>query len=430
MKKGSRKIMSVVGLGVVGLPVALAFATTTFDSIVVTGIDRDEERRKMIEGGSLPFCTSDEKLAKTLKLALSKGRFNISDNYDSIFRSDYVLVCVGLDVDESGSPSYYDFDKTIKMVGKHMKIGTFISIETTVPPETTLKRIAPMLEKYSTLYTGKEFFLVHSPERVTLSRLSWNLECLPKLVGGVTRESTQRGVELYKLICKRVVPTSSRISETTKLVENSYRDVNIAFSNEVAEICDKIGIDVLQVRKHVNSLPNVGGNETINPKRNMHFPGTGVGGYCLPKDSWLLRSVGLSSNSVIEEARYLNNRMPKRIVEKLLYEYIKKDRVKNLVLILGRSFLPDCEDDRNSPARVVEKLLEKHHIRSILHDPFFKKNDFDLKDFFEMECVSSIILVTEHSYYKEVFKRQFFNKLRSQRVVAIDSLFKCFKEET
>ena len=190
-------------------------------------------------------------------------------------------------------------------------------------------------------------------------QLLYNITDLPRIVGGIDDESTTRAVDLYRNIVKADIhSTDSLTAEVSKTVENTYRDVNIAFANEVALICESLGIDAFRVRELVNTLPNIPGDPAKNPIRNMHVPGSGVGGHCLPKDSWLLK-FGLDKYGtfpvdprIIVSSRELNDWMPIHCVNLLEEELQKQDReIRNsTIIVLGLAFLPNSDDTRNTPS--------------------------------------------------------------------------------
>ena len=192
-----------------------------------------------------------------------------------------------------------------------------IVIESTIAPGTTEHIAKPILEESSGKKAGEDFYLAFSYERVMVGKLLHNLKYLPRIVGGLDKKSTELGIELYKKITHAdLYPTDAMTAEIAKVVENTYRDVNIAFANEVALICESLGVNVYEVRKLVNTLPNDPTNPATNPHRNMHIPGAGVGGHCLPKDPWLLK-YGLDNFGkkkfepfVIVQSRERNHTMP------------------------------------------------------------------------------------------------------------------------
>jgi UDP-N-acetyl-D-mannosaminuronic acid dehydrogenase len=304
-----------------------------------------------------------------------------------------------------------------------------VVLESTVAPGTTNYVVKPILEEQSGMKAGVDFNLVFSYERVMLGRLIHNLTKLDRIVGGITTECTRRGVELYSYIVEAKLHASDSLTaEVSKVTENTYRDVNIAFANEVALICESLGVDVHEVRSYVNSLPNIPGNPEKNPFRMMHIPGAGVGGHCLPKDPWLLK-YGLDTYGdykfepmVIVESRRINDSMPNHVVE-LIGEALSE---KNLemgeakITILGVAFLPNSDDTRNTPTYPLYNLLKKRCADVIAHDPYVEEyEDMEIGSDLEATVKGSdvIALVTRHDEYKEISLDWLGEKMRTSIIV-------------
>jgi UDP-N-acetyl-D-mannosaminuronic acid dehydrogenase len=295
-----------------------------------------------------------------------------------------------------------------------MKKGALIVLESTVAPGTTQYVVKPILENFSGLKAGKDFNLVFSYERVMLGRLLYNLTKLDRIVGGLTPICTQRGIELYsKIVDAKLHSTDCLTAEVAKVTENTYRDVNIAFANEVALICESLGVNVHEVRKYVNSLPNIPDNPEKNPLRMMHIPGAGVGGHCLPKDPWLLK-YGLDTYGqfkfepkVIIESRRINDFMPshmaKLIEEVLSVQNIEMKSAK--ISIMGVSFLPNSDDTRNTPTFPLFNLLNEKCRKVTVHDPYVKSyKEMDITNDLEEALQNSncMAIVTRHDEYMEL----------------------------
>jgi UDP-N-acetyl-D-mannosaminuronic acid dehydrogenase len=283
---------------------------------------------------------------------------------------------------------------------------------------------------------GKDFGLLFSYERVMVGRLIHNLTIYDRIVGGIDAESTRRGIELYRNIVKaNLHPTDALTAEVAKVTENAYRDVNIAFANEVAIICESLGVNVHEVRGFVNSLPNDNSNPSANPYRNMHVPGAGVGGHCLPKDSWLLK-YGLDTYGsfkfdpeIITRSRYLNDSMPqhmKQLTEEALAE--KGMKLKNArITILGVAFLENSDDTRNTPAEPLYKALVGNCADILAHDPYVKKfegmnitNELE-KAIKGRDC---LIVVTRHREYQLLKPENLKAKMRTPVIVDGRNVFK------
>jgi UDP-N-acetyl-D-mannosaminuronic acid dehydrogenase len=273
--------------------------------------------------------------------------------------------------------------------------------------------VKPILERSSNLEAGRDFNLIYSYERVTLGRLLHNLQYMPRIVGGLTPGCAERGAKLYENITKaEIFQTDCMTAETSKTVENAYRDVNIAFANEVALICESLGADVHEVRSYVNSLPYDPSNPDKNPYRMMLNPGAGVGGHCLPKDSWLLK-YGLDAYGsksvkprIIIESRKTNEYMPyhmKDLITDALSQNNKKLK-ESKITILGLAFLEDSGDTRNTPALILYGLLSEAR-EVIVHDPYVKTlenvcHTVNLNEAIkDSDCLA---LVTKHTEYRNI----------------------------
>ena len=294
-----------------------------------------------------------------------------------------------------------------------MKKGVLMGVESTVAPGTTQNVVKPILEEASGMKAGEDFNLMFSYDRVTVGRLLHNIKHMPRIVGGYTPECTKRGVELYSQIVEaEVYPTDCLTAEVSKVTENAYRDVNIAFANEVALICESLGIDIHEVRKYVNSLPNDPSDPTKNPVRNMHIPGAGVGGHCLPKDSWLLKH-GVDTYGdqkvvirLITDSRRLNSHMPTHM-RNLITEALSEHGVElssSKICILGYAFLENSDDDRNTPAKPLYDLLKKQCRTVTIHDPHTKTDEapvtMDLAE--ALSDANCLAMVTAHREYREL----------------------------
>lgn len=249
-----------------------------------------------------------------------------------------------------------------------------------------------------------------------------NIVELPKIVGGIDEESTKRALELYGHVVKaRLYPTDALTAEVAKVVENTYRDVNIAFSNEVAMMCESLGVDAFQIRELVNTLPNDPTNPASNPVRNMHLPGSGVGGHCLPKDPWLLK-YGLDTYGkfkflpkIILASRKLNDAMPLHVVN--LVEEALAEKGKKLkgakVAILGVAFLEDSDDTRNTPSAVLYAELKRREAKPVLHDPIVRDFDIPFTNNLDEAVIGAdaVILSTKHREYLKLDLAQLKKKL-------------------
>ena len=271
-------------MGYVGIPAAALFADVP--GFQVYGIQRRSKRSgwkiDALNRGENPIGGDEPGLDELIDRVNKKGTFEVTDDIGIVKDVDAILIDVQTPTESNHQPRYESLISVSQQVGEVMRPGTLVCIESTVAPGTTENLVMPILESASGLTCGKDFSLAFAYERVMVGRLLYNITDLPRIVGGIDDESTTRAVDLYRNIVKADIhSTDSLTAEVSKTVENTYRDVNIAFANEVALICESLGIDAFRVRELVNTLPNIPGDPAKNPIRNMHVPGSGVGGHCL-----------------------------------------------------------------------------------------------------------------------------------------------------
>ncbi len=406
----------VIGMGYAGIPTAAMFADV--ESFKVIGVQRRSERSgwkiDYLNAGKCPIGGDEPGLAELIEKVVRKGSFRVTDDISVCKKADVILVDVQTPVDENHVPRYGSLREVTQAVGRHMEKGVMIIVESTVAPGTTNYIVKPILEESSGMKGGKDFNLVYSYERVMVGRLLHNLVYMPRIVGGITPRCAQRAADFYQNIVKaEVFQTDCITAEVAKVTENTYRDVNIAFANEVALICESLGVNVHEVRRFVNSLPNDPSEPAKNPFRMMHAPGAGVGGHCLPKDPWLLK-YGLDAHGVFKfapkilvESRRINDSMPqhvKDLAEEALHEKgVKLEEAR--VCILGFAFLGDSDDTRNTPALPLYNLLKDVCKEVVVHDPFVREFEGivltnNLED--ALRGKNCTVIATRHKDYLEI----------------------------
>lgn len=407
----------VVGMGYVGIPCAALLADVP--GFRVTGIQRRSERSSWkidcLNAGDCPFRGHEPGLPELLRrVVVDKGTFRVTDDYSVCREADAILIDVQTPTDDRHRPQYESLMDACTQVGPYLRVGTLVVIESTVAPGTTRNVVQPILERQSGLKGGEGFLLAFSYERVMPGKLLEYITDMPRVVGGIDAESTSRAVDLYRHIVREdVAATDVVTAEMAKVVENSYRDVNIAFANEVALACERMGVDVYELRGLINARPD----------RSMHMPGAGVGGHCLPKDPWLLshglevygKSVGRASEGVrlIPLAREINDRMPAHmaaLVEEVLAE-VGCVLAGAKVTLLGAAYLEDADDTRNTPAATLARLLLARGVEVSAHDPYVRSADWrhalgegvdvPLTDDLEgaLDGADCAVLVTRHRDY-------------------------------
>jgi UDP-N-acetyl-D-mannosaminuronic acid dehydrogenase len=291
--------VAVVGLGYVGIPLASLLANRGFD---VYGLDAVRDRADTVGRGDLPFKGEEHGLRELLKKAVKKGVLRTGTSHEGLGDRDTIFVCVDTPIDPSRRPDNSRLEDAVRNIGRNMKKGALVVVESTLAPGTMAGPVTRILEKESGLKVGRGFKLAHCPERVMPGRLLYNITHYDRVVGGYDKASVRRAMAIYSKLTKgKLHPTDLTTAEIVKTAENAYRDVQIAFANEVALICEKLGSDAFEVRRLVNT----------SPFRDMHVPGAGVGGHCLPKDPWLLAHSGREANpKLIPTARTINDSMP------------------------------------------------------------------------------------------------------------------------
>jgi len=393
----------VIGLGYVGLPVACMFAKAGFQ---VVGIRRDNEKIAQINRGICPIEGKEPGLPELLAEVIREGRLKATTDYAECRRAQIALIAVETPVDKTTKrPGYEALRATLQGLGQNLQPGTLVIVESTIAPRTMETVVKPILEEASGLKVNEDFYLANCPERVMPGKLLANIENCSRVVGGMSPETAQAAVELYRYIVKADLdPTDCLTAELVKTVENTYRDVQIAFANEVALLCESVGADVWEVRQLVNK----------SPQRDMHLPGPGVGGHCIPKDPWLLvhgAGDGFEAR-LIPTARAINDSMPFHVlelVERALREAGREVRGARIA-VLGYAYKENTDDARNSPAIPLIKRLEELGAEVAVHDPYVKGYNNDLEEVVTgSDCV---MIMAAHDQYRELDLENLKTQLR------------------
>ncbi|MDX6676286.1 MAG: UDP-N-acetyl-D-glucosamine dehydrogenase [Solirubrobacteraceae bacterium] len=353
--------VGIIGMGYVGLPLAVAFAAEGRDVVAL-----DVDRRKVASlraGRSYIEDVSDDTLAAVLP------RIDATTQFASLARCDAVLICVPTPLTVNREPDLGPLVGAARSLSEVLQAGQLVVLESTTYPGTTRDRLAPILAE-SGLVAGEHFNLAFSPERVDPGRTDFTLRTTPKVVGGLTAACLERAAALYGEVCETIVRVSTpEAAELSKLLENIFRSVNIALVNELAMLCDRMGIDIWEV---VDAA-------ATKPYGFMRFdPGPGMGGHCLPVDpfylSWRAREFGMATES-IELAGKVNAQMPYHCVgrvERLLNDAGKPVNGSKIAL-LGVSYKPGVSDVRESPGLKIVTLLAALGADLRYHDPFVER---------------------------------------------------------
>ena len=355
-----RARIGIIGMGYVGLPLALRFAEEGFP---VTGFDIDEVKVKSLAAGKTYILhIQAERIQRTTR----EGTLSATTDFARLAQQDAIIICVPTPLTQNREPDLSYIRDTSRAVAKTLRPGQLVVLESSTYPGTTEEVIVPLLEKGG-LKAGVDFLVAFSPEREDPGNPSFNTKNIPKLVGGLLPEDTRVAALLYSQVLDQVVPTSScKVAEAAKILENVYRCVNIAMVNEAKIIFDAMGIDVWEVIAAASTKPF---------GYHPFYPGPGLGGHCIPIDpyylTWKARAYDLSTR-FIELAGEVNTMMPHYVVTKTMEALNQRGKpLKNSpLLVLGVAYKKDIEDPRESPSFKIMELLLERGARVSYHDPF------------------------------------------------------------
>ena len=389
--------VAVLGLGYVGLPLATVFAEAGFH---VTGIDPDKRKVDTICRGEshIQDVTSEQ-----VQHLVNAGKLTATTDFAALREADAVSICVPTPLRKTGDPDLSFILNATSDLSQYIHPGMVVVLESTTYPGTTREILLPKLGDEKGLKVGQDFFLAFSPERVDPGREDWTTINTPKVIGGITPDCTEVAASWYEQALQSVVPVSSaEVAEMAKLLENTFRMINIGLVNEMAIMCDRLGVDVWEVIEAA----------ATKPFGFMKFtPGPGLGGHCIPIDplylSWKLRGLQYTAR-FIELASEINTGMPRYVVSKVqdALNSVGKPIKDSKVLVLGAAYKPDIDDLRESPALDVIGLLEQKGADVSYHDPYvpyIKHEGWDkhsVSDLWEAVRKSdAIVIITNHSTY-------------------------------
>ena len=377
--------VTVVGQGYVGLPLALALSDYGY---FVTGYDIDPEKVSMINQGISPI--EDIENEHLLDLIV-KGNYRASSEKDAISNSDIYIVCVPTPITKNKEPDLSYVEAAAELIGKNLSRSNMVIVESTIAPGTTRNFILPILLKLSGLKID-DFDLCFSPERIDPSNKNWNITNTPKIIAGLSEGSKERGYAFYSQIIKEVIRTRSlEFAETAKLLENSFRFINISFINEVLMFCEKLGIEVNDVIEA----------SATKPYGFMKFkPSLGIGGHCIPVDPFYLLDAAKNLNlpmSFIDAAGVINANMPLYFVNRA--RLILREIVNKKILILGVAYKPNVSDVRETPVKTLIEILRSEGAIVNWHDnlvvSWMNEKSSDISGDYDLA-----ILATNHSYFQ------------------------------
>jgi len=406
IKQRTAKV-AVIGLGYVGLPLAVEKAKVGFK---VFGIDENSRRVYMVNQGE--SYISDVKSGELQEL-VSARKIIAYANFDILPEADVIVICVPTPLTKNMEPDISHIINVTKQTAKHLRRGQLVTLESTTYPGTTQEVMLPILEQ-SGLKVGRDFFLSFSPERVDPGNKRFTTKNTSKVAGGVTSACLDVAVAFYEQTIINVVPVSSpAVAEMTKVFENTYRAVNIALVNELAHLCDRMGLDVWEVLDAAATKPF---------GIQIFYPGPGVGGHCIPIDphylTWKAREYDFHTR-FIELAAEINMSMPYFVVNKIIrtLNNFGRSLKGSKILILGVAYKKDIGDARESPASKVISLLLKEGAKITYHDQYIPEFMVNTPDTLSLKSVpltdkliesaDCVVILTDHSNidYEQVVKK-------------------------
>ena len=399
--KDKRAHVGVMGLGYVGLPLATEFAGKGFDT---TGFEVDQKKVEQLNAGESYI---GDVSTKQVKGAVDAGRLRATTNFDQLKECDAIIICVPTPLRKTKEPDVSFILSAAEEIKQRLRRGQLVILESTTYPGTTDEVLLPMLEETG-LKLDEDFLLAFSPERVDPGNPEFQTHNIPKVVGGATDDSTETAASLYSRIVNEVHSVSSaRVAEAAKLLENTFRAVNIGMANEMARLCYALNIDTWEVIRAAATKPF---------GFMAFYPGPGIGGHCIPLDphylSWKARQHGFDSR-FISLAEEVNSRMPEHVVQ-LVADGLNDDRKAmkgSRILLLGVAYKRDIDDVRESPALSIIDRLRSKGCDVRYHDPFVREISFDdahtesggepmssveLNDE-EIQASDCVLIVTNHS---------------------------------
>ncbi|WP_422746633.1 nucleotide sugar dehydrogenase [Mycobacterium sp. WMMD1722] len=366
MVRGMRSGIAVVGFGYIGTVIGAVLADRGWP---VTGIDVRDSVVEDINSGRT--AVAEPGLGELVANSVRNGRLRATTDFGAIVDNDFVIVNVGTPLGPDYEPIVDDIEAAARAVGEHLQPGHVVILKSTVPPDTTETLVRPILEEASGLRAGVDFGLAFCPERLAEGQAVHELTSIPVVVGAVDERSARACATLWRhaLGVESVIVEDPRTAEMVKLADNLWVDLNVALANELAKVCDRLGMDALQVIEAANTMPK--GGHPVNILR----PSMGVGGYCLTKDPWFVNHLGQSLGldlSIPRTSRTVNDTMPGytySLLGQLLADHGKTVSTSKIA-VLGIAFKNNTGDCRLTPTRHVISLLEKSGCQLCIHDPW------------------------------------------------------------
>lgn len=416
-------LVGIIGLGYVGLPLAVSFASA---GVRALGFDTSEKKVDKINSGESYIADIQNEI---ILQAIEKNTLAATADFSELKNCDAILIAVPTPLDKFRKPDMSCMESACVAIGKNMKPGTFVCLESTTYPTTTEDFILPILEKESELKHGEDFWLAYSPERVDPGNKEYFTKNTPKVLGALAQDGLEIGAAIYKRAIEKVHPVSSpRVAEMVKILENTYRLVNISLMNEMALLCGKMDINIWEVIDAAKTKPF--GFQAF-------YPGPGIGGHCIPLDPFYLEHIAKRFNfdlTMIHTAGHIDMLMAHRMTLKITSALNRQRKSINgsKILFLGVAYKPDVNDERESPAlKIIDEVQKKGGIIEY-HDPFISEvvtpdgHSFTSVDFSEglLENSDCVVVATNHS----VFDAEVIEK-HSKLIVDLRDLIKSPSEK-
>ena len=360
--ESNTEVVGIIGLGYVGLPLAVSFAKK---DVQVLGFEKSSKKTEAVNAGK--NYIGDIKDADLSRVVKETKKLSATTDFSRIKECNAIIIFVPTPLDHFKKPNMQFIEQSCIDIGKNIITGVFISLESTTYPTTTEDFVKPIIERESGLKEGKDFWLCFSPERVDPGNKDYKTDNTPKVVGALGEDAQKIAIALYSKAIQYLYPVSSpRVAEMVKILENTYRLINISLINELALLAGKMDINIWEVIDAAKSKPY--GFQAF-------YPGPGIGGHCIPLDPFYLEHIAKGFNfdlTMINTAGNINNQMPHKMMNKIMYALNRKQKAMNgaTILFLGVAYKPDIDDPRESPALLVMEECLKKRANVLYHDPY------------------------------------------------------------
>ena len=395
----------ILGMGYIGMPTACMLANNGYE---VIGVEIDSEIINKLNSGKLHIDEPD--LEEIFLKVYKDKKIKIMAELE---KSDVYIIAVQTPLNNQRKADLSHVISATNMIKDYISNGCLVILESTSPPGTTRNIVGDIIYRSTGLKAGRDYYLAFCPERVLPGKIVYEMVNNDRIIGGINEESARKAKMLYKSFVKgKILITTLEVAEFVKLAENTFRDVNIAFSNELAIICEKYGINVWEVIKFAN----------LHPRVNILNPGPGVGGHCIPIDPWFILENVDVRDTLIEKSRYINDNVPFRISDKIADILIGYKKPK--VTIFGVSYKENIGDTRESPALVIYSELTKKGINVSAYDPLVSQFEYLLSGLEDSLKDSDLLLLfVGHEKFKQISLEKISNLMRNKNIFDTRNFF-------